>query len=94
MADTLESLEIEVKHSASGAADEISKVADAVASLGRALSSSLVKRLESLASAMDKVGKAGSPINLNNYTGNTFNKTVQSARSASTASAKTHTLST
>jgi len=89
MADTLESLEIEVKHSASGAADEISKVADAVASLGRALSSSLVKRLESLASAMEKISKSGSPINLNNYTGNTFNKTVQSARSASTASAKT-----
>ena len=37
MADTLESLEIEVKHSASGAADEIKQVASAVRSLGRAL---------------------------------------------------------
>lgn len=85
MADTLESLEIEVKHSASGAAEEIQKVADAVANLGRALSSSLVKKLESLASAMDKIGNAGSPINLNNYTGNTFNKTVQSARNAASS---------
>ena len=85
MADTLESLEIEVKHSASGAADEIQKVADAVSNLGRALSSSLVKKLESLASAMDKIGNAGNPINLNNYTGNTFNKTVQSARNAASS---------
>ena len=85
MADTLESLEIEVKHSASGAADEIQKVADAVSNLGRALSSSLVKKLESLANAMDKIGNAGSPINLNNYTGNTFNKTVQSARNAASS---------
>jgi hypothetical protein len=91
MADTLESLEIEVKHSASGAADEIQKVADAVASLGRALSSSLVKRLESLASAMDKIGSAGSPINLNNYTGNTFNKTVQSARKAASSASNAQT---
>ena len=37
MADTLESLEIEVKHSASGAAEEIKQVASAVRSLGRAL---------------------------------------------------------
>lgn len=37
MADTLESLEIEIKHSASGAADEIKKVASAVRSLTKAL---------------------------------------------------------
>ena len=37
MADTLESLEIEVKHSATGAAGEIKQVASAVRSLGRAL---------------------------------------------------------
>ena len=41
MADTLESLEIEVKHSASGAADEITKVASAVRSLNRALEKAL-----------------------------------------------------
>lgn len=37
MADTLETLELEVKHSATGAADEIKRVASAVRSLGRAL---------------------------------------------------------
>lgn len=41
MADTLESLEIEVQHSASGAADEINKVTSAVRSLGRALEKAL-----------------------------------------------------
>ena len=37
MADTLESLEIEVKHSATGVADEIKAVTSAVRSLGKAL---------------------------------------------------------
>lgn len=37
MADTLESLEIEIKHSATGAAAEINRVAEAVRSLGEAL---------------------------------------------------------
>lgn len=37
MADTLESLEIEIKHSATGVADEIKAVTSAVRSLGRAL---------------------------------------------------------
>lgn len=82
MADTLESLEIEVKHSASGAADEITKVADAISGLSRALNRSLISKLADLASAMKELGGAGSPINLNNYTGNTFNKTVQSVRQA------------
>jgi len=37
MADTLESLEIEIKHSASGAAEEIKRVTSAIRSMGRAL---------------------------------------------------------
>lgn len=37
MADTLESLEIEVKHKASGAADEIDKVTDSIKKLAQAL---------------------------------------------------------
>lgn len=37
MADTLESLEIEIKHSATGAADEVNKVTKAVQELGKAL---------------------------------------------------------
>ena len=41
MADTLESLEIEVKHSATGAAEEINKVASAIQSVSRALNKAL-----------------------------------------------------
>lgn len=41
MADTLETLEIEVKHSATGAADEINKVAAAIRSVSRALDKAL-----------------------------------------------------
>ena len=41
MADTLESLEIEVRHSATGAADEINRVAEAIRSVSRALSRAL-----------------------------------------------------
>ena len=37
MADTLESLEIEVKHKASGAADEIDKVTDSIKKLAKLL---------------------------------------------------------
>ena len=85
MADTLESLEIEVKHSASGAADEITKVAQAISGLGRALSAPLVKKLTGLADAMKQIGEAGSPINLNHYTGNTFQKITQSASKAAKA---------
>ena len=43
MADTLESLEIQVKHSASGASSEIKKVASAVTALGTALDDVLPK---------------------------------------------------
>ena len=41
MSDTLESLEIEVKHSATGAADEINKVASAIKNVNRALTKAL-----------------------------------------------------
>jgi len=41
MADTLESLEIEVKHSASGAADSIYEVTEAIRQMGKVLSSVL-----------------------------------------------------
>lgn len=43
MADTLESLEIEVKHSASGAAEEIKQVSTAISGLSRALKNVLPK---------------------------------------------------
>ena len=69
MADTLESLEIEVKHSASGAADEIKKVASAVRSLGRALD----KVLPTLSVFQKTLGK-----NTFNFSSNS-NRTTQIA---------------
>lgn len=89
MADTLESLEIEIKHSATGAAGEISKVADAISGLSKALNRSLISKLVDLANAMKELGGVGSPINLNSYTGNTFNKTVQTMRQAAASKAVT-----
>ena len=41
MADTLESLEIEIKHSATGAAEEITRVANAIRSVSRAITKAL-----------------------------------------------------
>ena len=69
MADTLESLEIEVKHSASGAADEIKQVASAVRSLGRALE----KVLPTLSVFQKTLGK-----NTFNFSSNS-NRTTQIA---------------
>lgn len=58
MADTLESLEIEVKHSASGAADEINKVSTAVMKLGIALNG-VPSKMRKLVEVMNAV--KGSP---------------------------------
>ena len=60
MADTLESLEIEVKHSASGAAGSIQEVADSVKRLGDALGSAL-PQLQKYAAALKDIGKAKVP---------------------------------
>lgn len=60
MADTLESLEIEVKHSASGAAGSIQEVADSVKRLGDALGSAL-PQLQKYAAALKEIGKAKIP---------------------------------
>lgn len=69
MADTLESLEIEVKHGATGAADEIKQVASAVRSLGRALE----KVLPTLSVFQKTLGK-----NTFNFSSNS-NRTTQIA---------------
>ena len=83
MADTLESLEIEVKHSATGAADEISKVASAVKKLGKALE----KTMPDLKVFNDLM--KGSSINFNdNHTtqvAETINNVKQSAGKAGKA---------
>lgn len=59
MADTLESLEIEVKHNARGADTEISKVVAQVKELSKALSAA-IPAMKQYAEALGGVGKVGS----------------------------------
>lgn len=83
MADTLESLEIEIKHSASGAADEISKVASAVRNLNRALE----KTLPNFKLYRDMMGKTPVTYNDNHTTqiAETINNTKKAASGAGKA---------
>lgn len=83
MADTLESLEIEVKHSASGAADEITKVASAVRKLNRALE----KTLPNFKLYRDMMGKTPVTYNDNHTTqiAETINNTKKAASGAGKA---------
>lgn len=60
MADTLESLEIEVKHSASGAESEITTVKNAISELGGILDK-VLPQLKSFAAEMSKVAKIKAP---------------------------------
>lgn len=60
MADTLESLEIEVKHSASGAAGSIEDVANSVRRLGDAIGAA-VPQLQKYADALKQIGKTKVP---------------------------------
>lgn len=62
MADTLESLEIEVKHSASGAESEITTVKNAISELGGILDK-VLPQLKSFAAEMSKVAKIKAPSN-------------------------------
>ena len=55
MADTLETLEIEVKHKASGAAGEVDKLTESVNNLQRALSAAL-KDMREFAKLLSNVG--------------------------------------
>ena len=69
MADTLESLEIEVKHSASGAAGEISSVSNALHDLGNQLK----KVLPDLANLAKTLSGLKGNININaNVNGGQF----------------------
>ena len=58
MADTLETLEIEVKHKAGGAVSEIDKLADSLLRLNRILTGVSIPKMESFAKALEKVSKA------------------------------------
>lgn len=90
MADTLESLEIEIKHNASGAADEIKNITSAVRSLGRALD----KVIPSLQTFQATLSGEKMPTVNNNYisqTADTINnvqKTARGAKSATSDAAK------
>lgn len=87
MADTLESLEIEVKHSASGAADEIDKLATAVEKLGRSLTG-VPSKLRALVEVMNAVkGNVNLTVNDNHTTqvADTINNVKQAANQAGKA---------
>ena len=62
MAEAMETLEIEVKHKASGATNEIDKLANALLRLNRILAGTTIPKLEALASALGNIAKASSKI--------------------------------
>ena len=79
MADTLESLELEVKHSATGAADEINKVAASI----RSVASALNKALPNLKVFSDIMGNG--IINVND---NSVSQTARTINNVSSAASK------
>ena len=58
MAESMETLEIEVKHKASGATDEIDKLTNSLLRLNRILAGTTIPKLENLAKALNHVTKA------------------------------------
>jgi methyl-accepting chemotaxis protein len=87
MADTLESLEIEVKHSASGADAEINKVAEAVTKLSNSLTG-VPAKLRKLVEVMNAVkGNMNLTVNDNSMTqtADTINNVQQTAAKAGKA---------
>lgn len=87
MADTLESLEIEVKHSASGADAEINNVADAVTKLSNSLTG-VPAKLRKLVEVMNAVkGNMNLTVNDNSMTqtADTINNVQQTAAKAGKA---------
>lgn len=94
MADTLESLEIEVKHSASGAADEITRVAEAVGKLGSSLKG-VPEAVSKLAKALSAIGDKGGTFNITDNSTRQYADTINNvkqaaskAKSATTQAAK------
>lgn len=82
MADTLESLEIQVKHSASGAADEITKVASAVRALNRALE----KTLPNFKLYRDMMGQT--PVTYNDNRTTQIAETINNTKKAASGAGK------
>lgn len=88
MADTLESLEIEVKHSATGAASEINAVTSAIKNLNRALASAVPNF-----AALNKAMKGGLTVNNSQTTQvadtiNNISKAASGAKRATTDTAR------
>ena len=84
MADTLESLEIKVEHSATGAAKEIGSVTSALTNLRKSLER-VLPQLEILAKAFEAISN---PITINDFHDNNIEQTVQKVGSASKGAAK------
>lgn len=78
MADTLETLEIEIKHSASGTAEELKSVASAIRSVGRALD----KVLPSLKVFNDLLGKKNVNVTMNDNHTTQVAETINNVKSA------------
>ncbi len=79
MADTLESLEVEVKHSASGAQDDINRVTTAVRGLGGALSSVLPL----LRNFRDDMAGISNPVSITDNRTQNFADTINNMRQVS-----------
>ena len=89
MADTLESLEIQVKHSASGADAEINKVADAVKNLSASLKG-VPEKLEKLVSTMNAV-KGNMSLTINSSSTSQTAETINNITTRATSAAKATT---
>lgn len=87
MADTLESLEIQITSSAKGASNQITNLKDAVHKLGDALQTT-VGRLGKFVEKIQELGQVENPIEINSYAGANFYKTVQNVKSAAQAATK------
>jgi len=84
MADTLESLEIEVVHSSKGAGTAIGAITRSLGGLARNLDTALPKLKE----FAETLGSIGAAFTYNDNRGSTFNKTVQNVKQTATATAK------
>lgn len=84
MADTLESLELEIKYNATGAAGEIGKVTTSITNLKNSITRA-IPQLEALATALKAINN---PITINDNRGSNITQTVQKISSATKDAAK------
>lgn len=87
MADTLESIELEIKHSAAGADSEISKITKSLSALGKAITTVLPK-LGKLAVALDEVAGKNTPITFNDNHTTQIADTINNVKQAATKAQK------